>query len=334
MEPKHVYNRIYTDEEYELVNIDNKEIIDDYIEEYKQRKMKKGTISQYYNDLRIIALFSKRQCDNKSFFDLTKRDFRKLSIWLSDECHMSNARTNRMMSSIRSLLNYCEDSDEYDYSNNLAKKVHGLPKEAVKTDEDTFFMTYDQIMSIRKKLLEMGEIQLALLHMMLFDTGARRNEITQIKKQGLLDGNKTNPVVGKRGKIFPLVYLDDTKDLVRQWLEIRGEDSVDSLWVVGMKGEKRDASYEVIYDWVMKIRDVFSDIEGREIKIFPHSYRHSRAECLLQGQDARLIDPTTELPKKFSLEQVQLYLHHSDPKTTQGYSKDHSEEAINNMFGI
>ena len=328
-----VYNRIYTDEEYSHVNIENKDIVQDFIEEYKQRKMKISTIKQYENDLRIINIFVKKFCGNRNLLELGKKDFRKLSIWMSDDLKMSNARVNRVMSSCRSMLSYIEDSDEYEYDINQAQKVKGLPKDPVRTDEDSFFMTFDQIIRIKEKLLEMGEIQLALLHMMMFDSGARRNEIAQIKKHGLLNGNRTNVVVGKRGKIFPLIYLDDTKKLIRLWLDKRGEDDVESLWIVGNGDKKREASYEIIYDWVLKIREVLSEIEGRQINIFPHSYRHSRCECLLQGEDKRILDKDG-LPKKFTLEQVQVYLHHSDPKTTLDYSKDHTDEIIDKMFDL
>ena len=334
MKKKQVYNRIYNEEEYKLVNVENLEIIDDFLQEYRQRKIKKTTLMQYANDLRIIALFVKRFCDNQFFLNLSKKDFRKLSLWLSDDCQMSNARTNRIMSACRSMLTYIEDSDEYEYLTNVAKKVKGLPKERVRTDENDFFMTFDQIMRVRQKLIEMGEIQLAVLHMIMFDSGARRNEVAQIKKHNLLNGNKTNSVIGKRGKVFSLVYLDDTKELIRQWLDERGEDDIDCLWVVGKGENKREASYEILYEWTMKIRKVITELEGREINIFPHSYRHSRTECMLQGADTRIIDKNTGLPKKFPLEQVQIFLHHSDPKTTLDYSKDHTEEVIDTMFNL
>ena len=328
-----VYNRIYTDEEYSHINIENKSIALDFLEEYQQRKMKASTIKQYENDLRIINIFVKRFCGNRNLLELGKRDFRKLSIWLSDDLKMSNARVNRVMSCCRSMLSYIEDSDEYEYDINQAQKIKGLPKEPVRIDEDSFFMNFDRIIKVKNKLLEMGEIQLALLHMMMFDSGARRNEIAQIKKHNLLNGNKTNLVVGKRGKIFPLVYLDDTKELIKTWLDKRGEDNIESLWIVGNGDKKREASYEIIYDWVLRIREVLSEIEGKQINIFPHSYRHSRCECLLQGEDRRILDKDG-LPKKFSLEQVQVYLHHSDPKTTLDYSKDHTDEIIDEMFGL
>lgn len=329
-----VYNKIYTDEEWSDVNKENKDIIIDYLEEYRQRKMKASTILQYHNDLRIILIYIKRFCANKVIFELSKKDFRRLSLWLTEDLKVSNARVNRLMSATRSLLTYCEDDDDYDYDNNVAKKVRGLPKEAVKTEEDDFFMTFEQIMKVREELINMGELQLAVLHMLLFDSGARRNEVHQVKKHGLLDGNKTNIVVGKRGKTFPLVYLNDTKELIRQYLEQRGDDDIDSLWIFGSDENKKQSSYEALYNRVVGISKILSKLEGREIHIFPHSYRHSRTEVLLQGLDPRIIDPNTGKPKKFTLEEVQLFLHHSDPKTTQSYAKDHSEEVIDNMFNF
>jgi len=332
MAQKRVYNKIYTEEEYKLVNEINLDIIEDFMEEYKQRKMKQTTLDQYANDLRIIALFIKRFCDNQSFLLLGKRDFRRLSIWLSSDLRMSNARVNRVMSARRSMLTYVEDSDEYSYLTNIAKKVHGLPKETVRNNDEDMFMSFEQIMRVKQKLLDTGETQLCVLHMISFDSGARRNELAQIKKYGLLDGNKTNLVIGKRGKMFPLVYLDDTKELIKLWLNERGEDDIDSLWIVGKNGYRRESSYENLYEMVMRIRKVLSELEGKEINIYPHSYRHSRTECMLQGLDPRIIDKLTGLPKKFTLEQVQVFLHHSDPKTTLDYSKDHTEEIIDNMF--
>lgn len=327
-----VYNRIFDEEEWKEVNEENKDIMYDFIEEYKQRKMKASTIKQYENDLRIVMTFIKRKLKNRSILELTKKDFRKFSLWLTEDLQVSNARANRLMSCTRSLLTYVEDEDEYEYDNNVAKKVRGLPKEPVRTNEDDFFLTYEQVMKLRNYLIEKQEWQLVVLWMMFYDSGARRNEVFQVKKQGLLDGNKTNIVVGKRGKTFPLVYLNDTKELIAKYLEERGNDTIDSLWIIGKDDVKRPATYESIYDRIVGLSKILSEIEGKEINFFCHSLRHTRCEHLLQGLDPRIIDKSTGMPKKFTLEEVQLFLHHSDPKTTQSYAKDHSEEMINNMF--
>lgn len=327
-----VYNKIYTPELWEQVNKENKTIMNDYLEEYKQRKKAKGTVSQYFNDLRIVMIFILNELGNQSLLDLKKKDFRRFNIWCQDK-NMSNARVNRLMSSIRSMLTYVEDDEEYDYDINFASKVKGLQKEAVKVTEDNFFMTYEQIVKIKDELIKRGELKLAVLHMILFDSAGRRNEVHQILKSGLLDGNKTNIVVGKRSKKFQLVYLNDTKELIRQYLEERGEDDIDSLWVIGKGENKRPASYESIYDWVLKISKIFSELEGKEINIFCHSYRHSRVESLLQGSDTRLLDKDGK-PRVYTLEEVQKFCHHSSSDVTASYAKNHDDDVIDDMFGI
>ena len=137
---------------------------------------------------------------------------------------------------------YDDYDDDYDYDINYSKKVSGLPKERVKDNDDDFFFTYEEFIKVRDILVAQDKLQLAVLWSLSFDSAGRRNEVYQVKKQGLLDGNKTNIVVGKRGKKFPLVYLDDTKELIRKYLEQRGDDNIDSLWIKTIGDEKLEIS--------------------------------------------------------------------------------------------
>ena len=43
-----VYNKVYTPEKWELVNEENKNIIEDFLTEYKQQKKSDNTIKQYF----------------------------------------------------------------------------------------------------------------------------------------------------------------------------------------------------------------------------------------------------------------------------------------------
>ena len=74
-------------------------------------------------------------------------------------------------------------------------------------------------------------------------------------------------------------------------------------------------------------------MRGEKCNIFPHTMRHSRLECLAQGTDTRLVDENGN-PKKFPLEQVQVFAHHSGIETTQSYLKNHDDDTINAMFGF
>lgn len=327
-----VYNRIFSEEKWQQVNKENKAILEDFLTEYKQQKKSQGTIDGYYQDLRIVLIKIMEDFGNKSVLEMTKKDFRRLNIWF-DESGMSPARCNRIHSATNSLLTYCEEDDDYEYEVNTSKKVKGVPREKVKTNEDDFFFTFEEFIQVRDKLVEMGDLQVAVMWSLAFDSAGRKNEVMQVQKYGLLDGNKTNIVRGKRGKLFPLVYLDDTKKLIRQYLEWRGEDNIDSLWITGRGETARPITISALYDRILKCNKILEEIRGEETNIFFHTCRHSRIECLLQGTDDRIKDENGN-NKKYPLEQIMVLAHHSDVSTTQSYCKNHDEDTINEMFGF
>lgn len=328
-----VYNRVYTPEKWEQVNKENKLIMEDFLTEYRQQKKAESTLHAYYEDLRLVLIKIMEDFDNRSILDMSKKDFRRLNIWF-DDSGMSPARCNRIHSVINSLLTFCEDDDDYDYEVNQSKKVKGVPREKVKTNEDDFFFTFEEFLKVRNILVERGDLQTDVMWSIAFDSGARRNEVYQVKKEGLLDGNKTNIVRGKRGKLFPLVYLDDTKELIKRYLDERGEDNIDSLWITGKGENKKPISGSItLYARILKCNKFLSEVRGEETNIFFHTCRHSRIECLLRGEDDRLKDENGN-NKKFPIEQIMVFVHHSDVSTTQSYTKDRTEETINDMFGL
>lgn len=328
-----VYNRVYTPELWEQVNPENKAILEDFLAEYRQQKKANSTIEAYFQDGRFILIYVLLHHKNKSILEMSKKDFRNMSIWLSEDCNMSANRVNRLKATVNSMLTYCEEDDEYNYDVNYAKKVKGLPRERVKTNDDDFFFTFKEFIAVRDKFVEMGDLQTAVLWSLSYDSAGRRNEIYQVKKTGLLDGNKTNIVKGKRGKTFPLVYLNDTKELIRQYLEERGDDDIESLWINGHGKNKVEVTKDALYNRILKCSKILSEIRGEEVNIFPHSIRHSRLECLSTGQDERLKNPDGT-NKVFDLDHVRVVAHHTDVGTTQGYLKNKDEDVINDMFGF
>ena len=53
--------------------------MEDFLLEYKARKMKESTLKQYKNDCRIILLFVLDNCGNRPLTELRKKDFRNLN---------------------------------------------------------------------------------------------------------------------------------------------------------------------------------------------------------------------------------------------------------------
>lgn len=326
---KQVYNRFFNKEKWEIVNKYNKELVDDFLIELKSQKKKQGTIDQYRNDLRIILLYIFDELENKPICKLKKKQFRNLMLYFQEK-GMSNARINRLMSALRSMLEFASNEEDYedDIEINYASKVKGLQKESVR---EIYFLTDEQVEGIYNYLVERKQYQKACFIALLYDSAGRRREIWQVEKHNLLESNFTNKVTGKRGKVFPLMYFDRTKEALKLWLEQRGEDDIDSLWVVGSGENKRPASYETLYNWVQNFVDIYEELYGERMPFNAHSFRHSALESYSNGEHY----VCEKLGgKKFELEELKLLAHHSDISTTSSYLKEKDEEFLLSAFGL
>lgn len=324
-----VYNRTFNEEEWSQVNKFNKNLIEDFCIEMKSNKKKDSTIKQYYNDLRIITIYILKELDNKPVTELNKKHFRNINLWFMKELNLSSARCNRLMSSVRSLLDFAETDDDYDYDINYAKKVKGLVKEEVR---EIVFLSDEQIRKLRQYLIEHKQYTHLLLLDLSYDSAGRRNECFQVLKEGLLERNITNIVIGKRGKKFPLVYFDNTHESLKLYLDNRGDDDIESLWVVGRDDNKKEASYNTLYYWVLKMADIISEIEGKDIPFNPHSLRHSALENMKNG--THYMCKKMNKPNGFALEELRAYAHHENTSTTESYLKPKDNQILSNMFGI
>jgi len=325
---KNVYNNFFDIEIWEKVLPANKELLEDYLLELKQNQKSDGIIYQYKRDLMGLMVYIYRKLDNRNILELSKRDFRSYSLYLNIECGLANASHNRRLSSLRSLLSFAEEEDDtYDYDVNAARKVKSLPKQSVR---EIYYLSDDQILMLRDALMKRGDYQKATLLMLAYDSAGRKNELSQVEKHCFFDTTKssTNKVVGKRKKVFRLIYFSGTKECANKWLSDRGEDDVDSLWLV--HGKLVPSS--MLYDWFMDMRDVLYEISGKYIEFNVHSMRHA---CLQNFSDGtHYVLKELGMTEGFPIEKLKLLAQHSDISTTQSYLKDNSLDELQNMFGI
>lgn len=322
-------NRIYSPTIYEKVNSENKLILEDYILEMKSNGKSEKTIYQYVADIKMYFCWVYTNLDNKRILDLKKRDFRRFFLELQNN-GASAARINRVQCSIRTLLEFASnDDDEYsDYEINAMKSIKGLSKETVR---DIIFLTDDQVNILIDYLMKKKKYQQALYISLSYDSAGRRNEVAQVLKTGFLDSKMTNTVQGKRGKKFQLIYFNRTREIAKLYLEQRGEDDIESLWVSGTGDEKRAAKYETLYNWTLTFRRILERETGEEIQLNPHSFRHSSLENYSNGTHHTLKElGKTELP----LEVLKVLAHHESIDTTQSYLKNKDEELLINAFGL
>lgn len=318
-----VYNKLFDEEKWKLVNADNKLIMEDFLEEYKSQRKKESTIKQYFYDIRYILLYILDNCGNKTITNLTKKDFRRLVLW-GTEKGMSPARINRLKSSIGSMLDYCENEDDYLYEVNQMKKIKGLQRERV---TETTFLTDEQIHKISDKLLENEDYLSNALLWFAYDTGARVGEISQIKIPKDKSQVIMNEVVAKRGKKYKPILLDKSKEAM--WLYIeknRGDVDTDFLWIGKFNNVLDEKS---IYYRFVNMGHIISKLEDKEYELNPHDARHWFIENMKNG--------THYMCKKIgklSLEQIQKIVRHSDISTTQSYTRDTTEDDVLEALGM
>lgn len=323
------YTRVFTQQKWMEVNKKNKELLDDFVVEMKSNKMSPYTIEQYMSDLKMIFVYILENMDNRYILDMVKRDFRQIKMWFTNERQVSPARCCRVMSVLHSALDYAEDEDDYNYEYNKSKKVKGLKKEKTR---EIVFLTDEQISRLRDRLLKKEEYKLLAYVDMLYDSGGRRRELLQIKREGLLEKNNTNIVRGKRGKMFPLLYFSHTKESLKLYLSTR-KDTLDDLWICGEKrGQTRPAKYSSLYDFSIKLRQIVSDIEGKPIMLTPHSFRHSTIQNMQDG--THYICKELNRPNGFSLQEIKYLVHHENIGMTESYLKDNTEDMIQQIYGI
>lgn len=319
--------QIFNEETWKKVNPESKRILEDYILELKSKKKSEGTIYQYTADIKMFLCWAHDNLKNKSILDMKKRDFRQFFLFLEEK---SPARINRVQCSLRNMLEFCtQDDDEYeDYEINVMRNIKGLQKEKVR---EIYFLTDEQIQMILDYLIQHEQYQKALYLSLSYESAGRRNEVHQVLKHNFLNDNKTNIVTGKRGKKFPLLYFSKSKEIAKLYFEQRGEDDIDSMWVIGKGENKKPASYETLYNWVMSFRDILEDLTGEEIDFNPHSLRHSALENYENGSHYVL----KELGKdKLDIKVLKVLANHSDISTTESYLKDKDKELLYKTFGL
>ena len=326
--PKKVYNRFYDETKWNNVPKFNKDLINDFLLELKASGKSKNTISQYFNDLRIICIYIHDELGNKEFHKLKKKHFRIMVLFFKEK-GMSNARVNRLKSSISSCLEFASNEEDYEdlLEINYAGKVKGLQKESVRS---IVFLSWNEVELIYKELLNQERYQEATLLALAIDSAGRKNELYQVLKNSITpDGNFTNEVVGKRAKKFKLMYNDMTKEAFKLYMEQRGEDDIESLWITS-RGERRKLDVDGLYDMVVSWRKILEEKTGEYKEFNVHSLRHIALELLSTGEHYM----AKKLGKKFDLDSLKLLAHHESIETTSGYLKDRSDDMLMEAFNL
>ena len=306
-----------TEQEWEECNEWNRKIVNKFL---KQQHLSDKTLKQYTSALKIFVRYVRDEFDNKPIHKLKARHALDYQNYLM-ELQLSSNAVKFKRSAVSSLCNYIElyyGEDYPEFRNIFNKAIPNPPKELVREKN---IVAKEDIDTLVKALEEQGEYQMIAYFLLSYNTGARRAEIAQMKKEYFQMPKVKNkdyyatPEIrgkgrGKGGKKIKLMYDEATRQAVLKWLEIRGEDDNEFVFVRKYKnGEVTELSPDAFNGW---FTNKFNKILG--YKLTPHALRRSRATHLVvdEGKD---------------INSAKVLLNHNSTETTSIYvMKDDSDE--------
>lgn len=239
-----VYNQITSEEKLKEINIENKQLEDDFLEYLVSTDKAKTTLIQYRAVLHIFWVWNLESNNNKSFFDLTKREITRFQNNALNNWGWSPSRIRMVKAVMRSLENYITDilDEEYPDYKKIWNKIESPVNEPVR--EKSVF-TMEELQPLLDYLVENKEYMKACVLSLAINSGRRKAELVIFKESYFKDENlicegalyKSPEKIktkgrGKRGKpLYVYTLAKPFKPYLDLWLEERQRLGITSDWL-------------------------------------------------------------------------------------------------------
>ncbi len=290
-----------------------KEYIDKYLNYLKyELNYSDNTVNSYKKDLDIyldyLTMFK------KDYRYMTKEDIIGYLKYL-DKLY-KNKSIARMVSSTRSFYNYLKNNNIID--SNIFNRVKN-PKVEKKLPNYLNILEVEELLD-HFKSDDPKDIREELIFEIIYSTGIRVSELSNLKIKNIDFDNKQIKVMGKGSKERIVFYGDVLSKLLELYLTssrpiYENIDNKNDYLLINNKGARLSvASIEKYLDDLLKRLSLSH-------RVTPHELRHTFATHMLDnGADLRTIQ---ELLGHESLKTTQIYTHVSIDRLRNVYAKAH-----------
>jgi len=285
----------------------------DFVEELKYEKnYSELTINGYLKDLDLFLEFLNEN-NIKNYNDIEYSDIRLYVNYLY-ELKYTNKTISRHISALRSFFKYLKTNNKIKNNPNILisnpKIEKRLPKYLNFNDIDKLLNSYDNNNYIG--------LRNSLILEMLYSTGIRVSEISNIKLKDISNVDKNIKISGKGNKERIVYFGSKCYELIKMYLN----NSYNKLNINNLEYLFLSKTGKKINDReIRKIVDDAAKISNIEMKISPHVLRHTFATHMLnEGADLRSVQ---ELLGHENLSTTQIYTHLTNEKIRNIYINAH-----------
>lgn len=279
------------------------------------RGLSDNTVDGYGNDLTELQQFLTPDLDIKT---ITKENL-LLCIGQLSKQRKAAATVNRFIAAVRSLFAYARKFGYIDKNPAIEIKTVKLPKRVPN------FMTQsevEQLCDTPKKNELLWESRDYAILTMLYSSGCRISEITNLTLEDFCDNYHAAIVTGKGNKQRKVYFAEESRKALAAYLPDRKRVIAENKILepthqlfVNLRG------MPITTGGMRYIITRYSGVEGTNHHINPHAFRHTFATTLLSnGADVRMVQ---EMLGHSSISTTQRYTHITTEKLIETYNKAH-----------
>lgn len=292
--------------------MEGKEIIYEFLD-YISYEKKYSDYTEKNYELDLFKYFEYLDKNNLNYLTVKYKDVSNFTLFLAKQNYKSTT-INRIDSSVRSFYNYLE----------LEEKINGNPFKAASNlkvpKRLPNYFKYDEYLTMISVIdKDDYEYRNRLILEMLFATGLRVSELSNIKTKDIDFSEREIKIMGKGSKERFVFYNKECANVLDSYLKecrsklLNGKDS-EYLFINHLGDKLTDRGIRLIIDKIVKKSCIKS-------KVSPHTFRHTFATMLLN--EGCNIKSVQELLGHSSLGTTGIYTHLTNDEVRLAYMKAH-----------
>lgn len=293
-----------------------KELVEEFLDYLTGvRNLSENTVTAYRNELDQLMEFLTPELEASS---VTKENL-LLCIGQLSKQKKSAASINLFIAAVRNLFSYALKFKRLEKNPAIEIKTVKKPKVMPR------FMTEAEVNELCEEPVVnelLWQTRDSCLFEMLYSSGCRLSEITNLKLSDFSSGFKSAMVTGKGRKDRVVYFEEKARDCLMLYLEDRKKlleklgitEKIDQVFISqrGKPLSREGVSY---------IISRYSGAEGTNHHVNPHAFRHTFATTMIgNGADVRLVQ---EMLGHSSISTTQRYTHVTTEKLIEVYQKAH-----------